>query len=1853
MASGELAKLDVRRTILRDSARKMCESLREHLDKDDVDENEVEYIFDTLTQKHSEIQGLNSEVMTFLDSAEDVSKEMKEVESFEELILRALHDAKKFLRVGTHSSVSSKASGRPSKVGSRKSNRSNASRPTQNFVKLPTMQLPVFDGDVFNWLPFWDSFSATIDDNTEVPEVMKFAYLKGQLKGEASRAIEGLSLSAANYKVAISLLKERYGKPDMLHAAHSQQIVNLKVVESVNDVEGLRKLHNACEIHIRGIESLEKPNQKSQLSVFVPLILGKLPEELVVQWHKDAPKGKEFDLRSLLRYLLKDIEGRENCRLMKRASSTPVKSADSGGGGNYVPGGLKSKYKPKEHRRNDKSHSQPRDNPPTGAALHSAVKRSCIFCGSEEHVSYKCSKIDDMGYKQRVEKVKEAGACFRCFRCNHHSRDCQLKSTIKCATCKGDHHTFFCKRLEYPVKKGKTGETKSTVTTSCVSNPKSSVILQTAKVIALGENSKSREVICLFDTGSDRSYVSSQLASDLELSTLGIERVSIGTFGTQQGKSTVCPRVSLDVLSAVDPSSDDKITVSALAVEVICHPLKRVQLAENSPIFDHFSSQEFADDYLQTDKIHVDILIGSDLYWDVLTGPIYRYENAPVAIQSRVGLILHGPIPPSVSNLLTNSYSPALFVNTIDDDSTHSLLKNFWELDSMGIASVEEAPYTKSDLEAIDSFQRDIEFSEGRYSVRFPWKSEYELNPENVPHNKHIAKKRLSHTVQKLKKDPELLRKYHGALEEFVDLGFTEMVPDQELEPSNKAISYLPHRPVVKQERSTTKIRPVFDASAHEKGKPSLNDCILIGPSLNPEILALLLKFRVNPVALVGDLEKAFPQIKLDARDIDATRFLWFDSVEAILRGDEPREFRMKRVLFGINASPFLLNATIKHHLEKYPHESTVLQELKQQLYVDDWISGGSSTEEVYSKYSLAKDIMSAASFHMRKWKTNDPELRNRISDSDDDSRAKVLGMEWDFDKDQFGFDLSTLIGKEKSGMCTKRMFLSHSSKLYDPLGLLSPFSIRVKLLFQMMWRKGTQWDDSLPQEIQVQWDQWVDELDDLVGIQIPRCVLPLDTQVVEVHGFCDSSKVCFAAVIYIRVSSSSSKGCQLLVSKTRVAPIKQISLPRLELMGAVLLTRLLKYVHRSIPEISEVPYFLWTDSRIVYHWIRGSPSDQKVFVSNRVSEIQTETEASRWKFCPGAKNPADLPTRGISAQGLVDKTEWWHGPEWIHDENSWPNQTGLELESQERLVMLSEQETSKREPVREVNFVSRLLESHSSYNKVLRFLAYYRRFVLFLVSKYSKNTGIVTVLRGPVQAEEMNIAEVNLVRVVQREVFPEEYTALEKGEPIDKESKLAHFSPCFDQAVGIIRVGGRIGQSELSEEQKHPIILPSHHRFVELYVFAVHSELKHPSVRNALVHSRQRFWIIRGRQTIRNYLSQCMICKRYKAMPYQVKMGPLPRDRVTRAPAFDVVGIDFAGPLYVTLGKKKVKAYICLYTCAVTRAVHLELTESLCTEDFLLSFRRFVARRGLCSTVYSDNAGAFLKGNEELKKLWENIDKDKLESYASSKRISWKFIVPRSPWWGGFYERLVRSIKEPLRKVLGDTRLTFLEMETILCEVEALVNSRPLTFISDDPAEWFEPLTPSHFLVGKRLTQLPPVDIEYDTFSSREILTRKRRFQENLLDVLWGRWSQEYLVELSKFQKWLFSSVTPKLEDIVLVGESNTRRQHWRLGQILKIHQGSDGEARYADVRTGGGLVVRRAVQKLYIMEAAHDREAPDSDNAVDSLSEDKSTKVSDPPQPIQDEATSSVGREDVAKQRRSTRKTRKPTRFKDYVRY
>ncbi|UYV65843.1 hypothetical protein LAZ67_3005615 [Cordylochernes scorpioides] len=659
-----------------------------------------------------------------------------------------------------------------------------------------------------------------------------------------------------------------------------------------------------------------------------------------------------------------------------------------------------------------------------------------------------------------------------------------------------------------------------------------------------------------------------------------------------------------------------------------------------------------------------------------------------------------------------------------------------------------------------------------------------------------------------------------------------------------------------------------------------------------------------------------------------------------------------------------------------------------------------------------------------------------------------------------------------------------------------------------------------------------------------------------EVHIFCDASQIGYGAVAYLRSETGRENTLTLIWSKVRLAPMKSITIPRLELMAMVLGARLANAIQAALKRKCETT--LWSDSTTALSWIKKE-IEWRVFVRNRVREIQATTNLNDWRFVPSQLNPADLLSRGCPPSQFV-QSRWWEGPEWLKKPKEfWPN-SEFSINPKEIKV---EENIMKTNFNLNIDYKDWLLTRRSNYSLNIRVMSYVLRF-LGKLKKQSTET-------GPLKVSELDLAEKKLIRMIQEKVSIEKSNAT-------KSLKI------LKNTDGLWCVESKLLHGQVPEEFKTPIILPGDHPFVEQLIWEVHLKNGHVGVQFILSKLREKFWIIRGRKTIKKIISKCIACKRLKEKSLQRPMAALPENRIGLGKPFQITGVDLLGPLHLKEGGK---VWVAAFTCAVYRAIHLELVKSLETGVFMMALHRFICRRGRPEKIYSDNGTNFAKLNRIFKRLdWTIIERETL-----IKRIQWIFIPPSAPWWGGFWERMVRTIKEMLIKMLGHRKLKYVQLQTALCEIESIINNRPLTYVSEDDND-LKPLTPNEFLQNGPESSFP----EFENLKPEMLHTRYRELGQ-LKRELKQRFLKEYLGALIQKSENIDRRQL-KVGDVVLIGQENLKIMFWPKGRIVNLIPGKDGIVRVAHVKTSTGTLIR-ALQRLHPLEISSNVETIQKDNS------------------------------------------------------
>ena len=1621
--------------------------------------------------------------------------------------------------------------------------------------KLPTIPVPKFNGNYKEWLSFKNLFNDLVI-KTQLSDSEKLALLKDALSEEPLYLIQNITVTEGHFQDEIwGKLLDHYDNNKVIMYSHVNSLLNLKKMSEESSTQ-LRRLVNQAVSNVNSLKALRVPVEQWNV-ILVPIITNCLDQTTRKEWESftgDSSDPSSYD--DLIKFLNKRLRTLEAWDSSSKAQ------------------GIKSKSAPSQGRKIISTNQVSNPKVSSSDKLSCAVK--CFFC-TGAHSIYLCDSFRKLSVPERFDYVKSSKLCFNCL-AKHSIKDCKSQRT--CSSCQKKHHSLL-----HDSSRGSTqssvptaisenasnssfGIDQTTITASYVSTPAAhsvsaaTVLLGTAIVGIESSKGQLSYARALIDPGSEVSFAAESLVQRLKLQR---SHISIPISGVGTVKSTTRGSTELLVRSRINTEFVCKVNVFILSKLTSYVPKCKKVTSDWS----YISNLSLADPHFSSDAT-IELILGADVYSLIIQrGLETGAPDDPVAQNTALGWILICSTGSAERSSISSQHLSLCIENQLTLDKA---IQQFWDVEAVPVPSSKVLMSNEDRLAEqhfLDTYSRD---DSGRFVLRLPFKT----NSYNFSNSYSSAKQSFLRLEAKLKLDPELNSSYAKFMSEYQSLSHMQSIPDLEI---NSFDSYfIPHHGIFQGEK---KLRVVFNASARYGKGTSLNNVLHVGPALQTNVAVVISRWRFCQFAYIADIEKMYRQILIHPLDRKFQRIIWRSSPSEILNA-----FDLCTVTYGVASSAFQAIRSLRQlaieEASKFPLASTVILD---NMYVDDALFGSDTIE---GAVSLAKDVsklLMAGGFPLKKWMANHPDLLDHIpkdflvSDGDLrellDSKHKLLGMFWVPTQDSLHFSLNVNCSFQE---VTKRQVLSTIAKLYDPLGLLAPVTVRCKIFMQHLWLEKLQWDDVLSKSLS---DQWMSIYKDLVSISqvkvnrwleyVPGCVF-------ELHGFGDASKDAISALVYLRVLYSDRCVVNLLISKTKVSPIKTLTTARLELCASTMLCKLVNSVLESL-NLSPVAIHLWSDSKVTLAWINSSPHLWNVFVSHRVAEIQRLMPNAHWHYIEGLLNPADISTRGKTSKELCESTVWWHGPDCIKNNNNLYECSSPEFFDSKCLE-------EKRKTCHVVQKSTRsywdALYLYSSYSKLVRITAWCLRYVL---NRHYKKIGKPLYRPEHLQAHELKYAEICLTRHTQMIDFPQEYYKLSKGTPISRKSSLLNLNVFFDQTVRCLRVNGRIRHAKLSPDERFPYVISPNSPLAHLIVKSRHLKSLHGGTQLTLSLLRDSHWLINGRRFVKSFISKCLTCVRYRASPMQQQMAPLPYARVNPSPPFSHVGVDYAGPFKIKMssgrGYKATKGYIAIFVCLCTKAVHIEAVTGYDTANFLNAFKRFTSRRGLCSHVYSDCGTNFVGADSQLKLMFSRSSSQisKIINNLSQSGIQWHFNPPGAPHFGGMWEAAVRSAKFHMKRVIGDTTLSYEEMSTLLASIEACLNSRPLSPLTDDISD-FQFLTPGHFLIGRPLLTLLDCSDTNPNFS----LLNRWNLITKLRDDFWARWRQSYLQGLQPRQKWLQPSPNLTVGSMVLIKYDITPPAQWPIARVIKVHPGSDGLIRVATVKTATSEF-QRPVAKLILL--------------------------------------------------------------------
>ncbi|XP_067279206.1 uncharacterized protein [Pseudorasbora parva] len=1435
------------------------------------------------------------------------------------------------------------------------------------------------------------------------------------------------------------------------------------------------------------------------------------------------------------------------------------------------------------------------------------------------HPLKKCRSFRIKSLDERIVFLKENRICFRCCGTTQHvAKDCKVN--IKCQECKSEKHISAMHPGPPPSTETaaaaeerdgeKTNEDASlSVTSKCTEicgkadphSPCSCSKICLVRVYPAGKKEEAVTMYAVLDEQSNRSLAKTEFydifgiksnSSPYKLKTCsGLTETS----GRRATNFIIEPKngklqLQLPTLIECDLIPDDRSEIPS--PEVAQHHPHLQPVADKIPAVDPNAPilLLLGRDMLRVHKVREQIngphnapfAQRLDLGWvivgEVCLGTVHK---SPVLSVFKANVLLNGrasiftPCPNNIqvkenfssTPLHQSLHNSSCMEDTSPSVSTDSLGSSVFQ----GSKDDDKPTLSVEDKQFLNIMHQSVYRDEGNSFVApLPFRSPR----RHLPSNKEQAKKRFYSLQKTLEKKPDMKLHFIDFMQKMLDNDHAEIAPPLE---RGKEHWYLPTFGVYHPQKPD-QIRVVFDSRAEYEGV-SLNDVLLRGPDLNNTLLGVLLRFRREPIAFSADVQQMFYCFVVQEEHRDYLRFLWYEDNNM---EKNVVDYRMKVHVFGNSPSPAVAIYCMRKAAQEgeREHGTDAKRLVERQFYVDGCLASVATPEEAIDNLTRTREMLAEYNLLLHKVSSNNKQVMKAFPVED---RAKSikdldlsadslpvqrsLGLSWNLETDSFTFQISC---DEKP--YTRRGILSTVNSIYDPLGFVAPITMQGKAIIRELTLEQHEWDTPLPSEKHSEWNKWKTSLDAIEHIKIQRCYIPVSltsTKRKELCIFSDASTIAIGAVAYLRAIEPEGQ-CHVgfIMGKSKLAPRPAHTVPRLELCAAVLAVELYDLLRDEMDIAFDAVKF-FTDSKIVLGYIHNTTRRFYVYVSNRVSRIRKSSHPDQWFYISTEKNPADHATRPVPAI-LLRHTNWLSGPPFL-------SQVQEEEHSEGNTFSLVNPDTDDEICPNVVTLLTKVSKTELGCHRFMHFSSWkaliHTLAKLIHVTKSfqeSNKSGHKRWqrYRDPCSVTDLAKARNVVIGSVQHEVFKEEYICLQKGKPISKQSPLKKLNLVVDEN-GLLRIGGRIAYADVSREEKHPLILPRAHHISTLLVRFYHEQVAHQGrhITEGAIRAAG-FWIIGGKRVVSAVIHKCVTCRKLRGRLECQKMADLPADRLAQEPPFTSVGLDIFGPWTIVTrrtrgGSAESKRWAVIFTCMSTRAVHIELIESMTTSSFINALRRFFSIRGPAKLLRSDRGTNFVGACKELKL---DTDDPFLQNYLKEKGCTWLFNPPHSSHMGGSWERLIGLSRRILDAMLLKTRpgqLTHEVLSTLMAEVMAIMNARPLLPVSTDP-ENPTVLTPAMILTQKMSALAAPCG----NFDTSHLHEKQWKQVQCLADTFWKRWRGEYLSSLQSRRKWTENRPNIKVGDVVLLKDSQVQRNEWPVGLVVNTIPSQDAKIRKVEVK-------------------------------------------------------------------------------------
>lgn len=1610
-------------------------------------------------------------------------------------------------------------------------------------------------------------------------------------------------------------LEERYGRPEMIESALKNKLNKFPKIT----MKDPKMLYDLLDI-LTEIESAKENDQYVTLlsyydssSGVIPII-SKLPPNLQEKWVSQASKYKKyydvpFPPFKFLVSFIRDLSIVKNDPAFHTDSSSTLTTSE------------KRTYEPK---RSFPVNSRKTDLEADDGNIQETQERtSRCPIHKASHSLNQCRTFRAKPIQERKDLLREFQFCYKCCNSKHLSRNCT--ATIKCDVCGSSRHATALhidqKKFEPKascgwektesgsgrVDGGERSARRTDVSNKCTElcgnnfSGRSCAKVLPVNVYPYGKRECAIKVYAIIDEQSNCTLARSELFDFFNIQS----ESEAYTLFSCSGQSTCSGRkVNGLVVESIDGSCRFNLPTVIECDEI---PANRQEIAtpEVADTYPHL--QDIAIHMMPLDEdVNILLLIGRDLgdvhhVLEQRVGP----PNTPHAQKLHLGWVIVGEVclgrthRPDVvvankvsvmsdgrNTLATPCPNNIIVKETLPKQiQCDALLKHPQGNEPIGQNIFQTSPdddkpgLSVEDKEFLAIMDKEFYRDEsGQWVAPLPFREpRYRL-----PDNRQQVLKRATILDNSLRKNPIKCEHALTFMQRIFDAKHAELAPPLK---EDEECWFLPIFSVY-HPKKPDQVRMVFDSSA-QCNSVSLNNVLLTGPDFTNSLLGVLLRFRLDNIGAMADIQQMFHCFKVREDHRNYLRFFWY-------LDNNPQkqlvEYRMCVHVFGNSPSPAVATYGLRRtaHIAEDKYGSDVRSFVERNFYVDDGLISMSSPEEIVSLMERTKQaLLEEGGLRLHKFVSNSSDVMSHFPTEDlaKDLMSldlikenlpiqRSLGLSWNLRTDSFTFRLSL---DEKP--YTRRGVLSCLNSFYDPIGFVAPVLVRGKLLLRKFIEESTDWDQHLPEQYQVEWDQWKQQLPFLENLEIPRPYLPVSPEKLfkrEVHVFTDASEEAIATVAFLRAEDQDGNlHCGFIMGKGKVAPKKAVTIPRLELCAAVLGIEISKIIKEQL-DIDPKEMHFHTDSKVVLGYIYNRTRRFYTYVSNRVEKIHKVSSPEQWSYVPSEHNPADQATRPVSVESMKNSL-WLCGPkQWFHQYQN-TVKTADETVPLEHELVDSESDkeirpilTVKKLHIGESSLGTGKFTKYSTWNGLVAGIARLKH-----IARAWSGTSQCRGWHSCNKAKDVKLyleTEKHIIREVQNEAFLEEIRCIRENKDLNRGSSLLKLHPFLD-SDGIVRVGGRLSKSDLSNHERNPIIIPGKHHIATLLVRHYHQLTKHQgrhftegSIRSA------GYWITGAKRIVSSVIYNCVTCRKMRRKPEHQIMADLPQDRLSPGPPFSSVGVDTFGPWEVAArrtrgGLAHAKRWAVMFSCLSSRAVHIEVVEEMSSSSFINALRRFVAIRGRVQEFRSDRGTNFVGSTESLGFHTINVGDGPVGQFLLDNRAVWIFNPPYSSHMGGAWERMIgltRRILDSLLITGTAKKLTHETLVTFLAEACAIINSRPLVPVPTDPEYPFI-LTPYTLLTQKTDKGGEPPG----PFDEKDAFKAQWKRVQLLADLFWKRWRREYLVTLQSRQKWTQHQKNLSVGDVVLLKDISAHRCDWKMAVVDQVFPSlSDKRVRKVQLR-------------------------------------------------------------------------------------